>query len=370
MRNALGSFNAPLHPKPEGGEITDSLTAPHDNLPINLQTDARPLCRFLVQQSDVLRLGSVVVVDSYETLLVGRDRQRLPQIRLKELAVSKHHAYIFWDEETTTWSLVDNGSVHGTFITSNAKSGPTVSPDRLSPPRTASLPRSLHDGDQVTIGSTTFGIHIHHDGTPCVACDSDETVKLLTDAKSKPQNLAPALHELPETGREDARIALQRLKNTLLKAPTYSTKRTIGMNPASAYTDRAKRRRQTTVDYGVQVHETATQSTATASSQAYRKHPSLINRQLAVLESADGQTPQSASASPVTTPFSSEHNTPVHAEPLDSCNVGHKLLMKQGWKVGEALGNVTRSDRSALREPLKVRLLERRAGLGSQNSDR
>ncbi|KAH8087512.1 hypothetical protein HD553DRAFT_294176 [Filobasidium floriforme] len=116
--------------------------------------------------------------------ILGRDKHlSLPVLRLKELAVSKIHAAVwFW--------IVDCGSTHGTFL-QNSTDGAKGDPHRLSPARTPSSPFPLKHLDRLTIGSTTFECHLHPDW-PCEHCalndpssvipltDPEESVKATT----------------------------------------------------------------------------------------------------------------------------------------------------------------------------------------------
>jgi hypothetical protein len=55
--------------------------------------------------------------------------------------------------------------------------------------------------------------------------------------------------------------------------------------------------------------------------------------------------------------------------PLPTSNIGHRLLMKQGWTPGNALGvSDPLDDRVGLVEPLEVKSSKNRAGLGIKSS--
>jgi hypothetical protein len=146
--------------------------------------------------------------------ILGRDKHlSLPVLRLKELAVSKIHAAVWFgwrgkhlgeeilrtgaekDEvqeesgmndsgvsmgERRFW-IVDCGSTHGTFLQNSKKDGAGDS-HRLSPARTPSSPFPLKHLDRLTIGSTTFECHLHPDW-PCENCalNDPSSVIPLTD---------------------------------------------------------------------------------------------------------------------------------------------------------------------------------------------
>ncbi|KAG8887456.1 hypothetical protein FRB98_009600 [Tulasnella sp. 332] len=344
---------------------------------------SRPSCRLIVVASDFISKTSVVIVDVHDTVMVGRDRQPAPHIRLKEMMVSKHHAYIFWDDATAGWSIVDNGSVHGTFVTPNdTMNTSTTSPTRLSPARTASLPRSLQHGDRVNIGSTTFEMHIHQDGQPCATCgatDAGKTHLVVVDEKHKkkpPPTDPKSGGQYVNQEKEDPKVTMQRLRKNLLSRSSYqpsSTKRPAPLpaphGESSSYVDRAKKRRYLNVDYGPSGPEAQLDTPGLSSSVGAAPLPARRYHQvMSKLRQVELLGEQSMSSVPHLAVSNPPHgtSTPASQPPLDGDNIGHRLLVKQGWRQGEGLRSVDEPDRSALVEPLQVRMLEHRAGLGSR----
>jgi len=109
---------------------------------------AARLLRLVVKSADSTILPTeqkIAVLDPAEPVSIGRDRSHERRIRLKELAVSKVHATLFWtvDEEVENrgyWAVVDNGSTHGTFIKGDGEKKEI----RLSEPKTSSTPTRLY----------------------------------------------------------------------------------------------------------------------------------------------------------------------------------------------------------------------------------
>jgi hypothetical protein len=107
-----------------------------------------PLLRLVVRSADSAVLSpdqKIAVLDPAEPVSIGRDRSHERRIRLKELAVSKDHATLFWtiDSEVENkgyWAIVDSGSTHGTFIKGDGEKKEA----RLSDPKIASVPSRLH----------------------------------------------------------------------------------------------------------------------------------------------------------------------------------------------------------------------------------
>jgi len=123
---------------------------------------------------------------------------------------------------------------------------------RLSPVRVASVPRRLYHLDSVTIGSTTFVVHIHEDRRPCVECTSGSgsvhQVPLFsvskqgrdttTNATLKRTRDATAIDNMTQASR-DPKKALTMLKRSLLTRHDSAE----SAEGSSIYVDRSARRR-------------------------------------------------------------------------------------------------------------------------------
>ncbi|CEL55891.1 hypothetical protein RSOLAG1IB_01903 [Rhizoctonia solani AG-1 IB] len=309
--------------------------------------------RLIVLSSSVLPCKAVALFDSFEEVSIGRDRCATPRLRLKELAASKYHANIYWDTRTEHWSLVDVGSTHGTHLvspeTSVAKLSGSISNlgytmtelTRLAPSKTASLPRTLSHLQHIIIGSTTLVVHIHDDRLPCDACTitQDNMLDLDVQTKSKVTNGSKG----PEP---NAAESMKALKRNLFSQPLYSGRDSRLADGREAYVNRAELRRQRFPGWREPQPKREPSVSKQVSSRPYpRINPAHIARTLGVSE----QESKSNSPSPI---------------PLD--NVGHKLLTKQGWKPGSALGSHTETGEasSGLLEPLAPQSTTNRRGLG------
>ena len=99
----------------------------------------------------------VASLDPGEPVSIGRDKSYERRIRLRELAVSKSHATLFWtvvgDEPDPEiqgeaseggvggyWAIVDNASTHGTFVRAEGEKRFV----RLSEAKVASVPHRLY----------------------------------------------------------------------------------------------------------------------------------------------------------------------------------------------------------------------------------
>ncbi|THH06543.1 hypothetical protein EW146_g9582 [Bondarzewia mesenterica] len=377
----------------EEGEISDILPAsgydptyewPGEETPlpqIQPSASSRVPLRLVVQNSSILaRKLRLAIIDGYSEVQFGRDVAQpgteTPRIRLKEMEVSKLHATAFWDAGRKEWALVDMGSMHGTFVksqsTSSGGTAMAAAPHngvgevdrrgiRLSMPRVASVPRRLKHLDRVTIGSTTFVAHLHENRLPCVECSASaeevgdeiplfdlktkqrEEVRLTKKRKRE----ANFVEEERTAGGRDVKKALTSLKRDLLSrsgyvSPSASQQPTEGTVLNSArYVDRSARRR-------------ALHSSSAPDSPGLPSTPTTSI--MTPLRQKDNDT-MSAPVTPRPTP----------PAPLTETNVGHKLLAKQGWQPGTALGLLDADSDDARRrlvEPLEVSALAPRAGLG------
>lgn len=329
----------------------------------------RGVFRLLVSSSSVLSQHQrLVIIDhAYGSLELGRDLAPagtgVPRVRLKEMAVSKLHTSVYWDTDCRKWGIVDMGSKHGTFVRAESSSS-SSSAARLSGPRVASLPRTLNHLDEIALGSTAFIAHIHPD-LPCTECSAQvHGNDLIPLFPLIPERLAfgqpgSALSAVKRKRAEDgmtpadARQSLKSLRRTLLSQHVSLPPQ--GTSSSQSYVDRSAKRRA--------LHpEPRTDTPGTSRSNTQSPHP------------APAEEP------------------PVPPRPppaIGSTNVGHQMLLKQGWTPGTALGGESRTASIASADPEdifavstgsdeQVRLVEPlsavpnagRAGIGLSRPDR
>ncbi|KAK0469836.1 uncharacterized protein EV420DRAFT_69711 [Desarmillaria tabescens] len=279
-------------------------------------TQERPVCRLMVDKPSVaLGPGRIVLVDGYSEVQFGRDAlppgSSTPKVRIKAMEISKFHATVYWDTHLKEWAVIDMGSMHGTYLLSSddpSNASPKDRGIRLSPSRAASIPRRLSNMDRLSMGGITFVVHIHQ-SLPCEECsprDVGDEVSLFPSKRKKQQTrsengmVRPAHPPYPKNPKQ----ALALLKQTLLSQHGSGSKSTV-----DRYMDRSARRR------------------ALFSSSA---------------DDSPGVTPWNSTTpnEDRTTPGTPHDAEPISQPgvPLPSTNVGHKLLLKQGWQPGESLG--------------------------------
>ena len=318
--------------------------------------------RFVVIRSGVLPENQkIAVVDAYPEVQIGRDIQpegsATPRIRLKEMEVSKIHATAYWDGARKEWNVVDMGSKHGTFLhLGPVFSDSTDSGMRLSQPRAASIPQRLRHSDHLTVGSTIFAVHIHEDLRPCRECTvsgpKGSEIPLFPPAKrsSMKRTRADAGMDsyistplnLSAPGR-DPKKALTILKRSLLTRHTVpkldsASESTTPVEKPHDYIDRAARRRL--------LHPASRPDTPGVSSPSLHGSCNTATQTPSSIQSMVSQPPTS----------------------LPSSNIGHRLLLQQGWAPGNALGILpdTSEGRIRLVDPLEIKYTQNRAGLGMQ----
>ena len=345
----------------DGGQLDRQECSPPASPVSSKLAHGRPVFRFVVLQSSILpSKHKVAVVDSYSEVQIGRDAAILgssatPRIRLKELEVSKLHATAYWDCARKEWSVVDMGSKHGTWLLHAGAQAVSLGDSkhgvRLSPPRAASIPRRLRHSDHLSIGGTTFMVHIHKDQRPCHDCtisDSETEIPLFPSPKHSAVkrtrhtaglDLDGSFCSRTDRDPKKALIMLKRSLLTRLDPPKHGSTSTATLEKSNEYVDRAALRR--------------------------------------FLRPASGPD---APGTPLTSPISSKALCPASSQdsvpcvsmtvsqpptPLPTSNIGHRLLMKQGWIPGDALGvSDSLDDRVGLVEPLEVKSSQNRAGLG------
>ena len=300
--------------------------------------------RLIRLSSPVLpRSSRVAVLDGHAEVSVGRDVAPSARVRLKEMAVSKFHASIYWDGLRREWGIVDMGSVHGTFVRSAHEPSTSALHERalgtrLSDARKSSMPRVLRHLDQITIGRTTFLVHEHVAGRPCPECATDGSEEITLFApharapKTPPGEDGQSLKRKRGGGAADERDpkkAMAKLKNSLMSRHAPSS----APNPNAGYKDRSALRR-------VLHPEPRVPSTPSS---------------LPHLHADQNPPPDLRIASPPPPP-------PPPPAALPSSNIGHKLLLLQGWNPGTALGE---NPDEGLVEPINVSANAGRAGLGS-----
>lgn len=310
----------------------------------------QPVFRLVVLRSSILpSKQKVVVIDHYHEAQLGRDLQPTgsvtPRVRLKEMAVSKFHATVYWDGARKEWNVVDMGSKHGTFLLSGS-----VSPNledvgiRLSQPRTASIPRRLLHEDRLRIGSTTFSVHIHENQRPCQDCTVSEALEIPlfpSPRKKRTRDTAKLDSDISTLSADERnpKKALILLKRSLLPNHEVEAASAVADHTPIEYVDRAARRRL-------------------LFSSFHSDSPGISNPSANIVTKDAGKLP-----TPMVNP-QLKQDISLPAAPIPSSNIGHQLLVRQGWEPGTALG--VQEDPSGLTEPLEVKPMRNRAGLGSK----
>jgi hypothetical protein len=235
MRDNVSGKSLTYHPSYEfpGDDETTSYPAFHaPTEPTSTPSNDFPICRLVIQEGRFISpKWRFAVIDGYSEVQFGRDAPpagvSTPRIRLKDMEVSKLHATLFWDAERTEWAVVDMGSKHGTFV----GSGQDTNRVRLSASRVASMPKRLKHLDRLSLGSTTFVVHIHENRLPCSGCSAsgkgaDDIIPLFSHRRDSHDGMVAQADRGRKRGPNstddvprNAKRALKSLKQSLLSRP-------------------------------------------------------------------------------------------------------------------------------------------------------
>lgn len=330
--------------------------------PPKVKAAKHTILRLLVSKTAILpRKQQLLDPVDHTELQFGRDVPPpgcdTPRIRLKEMEVSKLHATVYWDKKLQVWGVVDHGSMHGTFVKSEvggSSSQSTLDGEqrgiRLSTSRVASIPRTLRHLDLLSIGSTTFLIHIHESRLTCDKCSTGSATEVPLSVASEntrePTKRSSEAAGLDQGAPVDHKKALKMLKYNLIskRSPHATDPPTVD----TPYVDRAARRR--VQQPGANIPPPGLPYPPQISSSPFRPHKPNPDR-----PSDMYMPPVSVSAAPIA---------------LSNTNIGHRLLQKQGWQPGETLGQIAdvpangTGERTSLLEPIRVSANMGRAGIG------
>lgn len=246
------------------------------SLPPEPQEYRAPPCqlRLVKLTSDVMpEEQKVAIIDGRDGgVSIGRDRSFTARIRCPSMEVSKHHANIFQmgkeggrnSSRDVFFAVADTGSTHGTFLLLDSPPGLTVDAlppitayQRLSPPKQASIPKTLRHLSLLRVGQTVFQAHLHSGWTSCKDCalseDSSNEIPLLIKEKkdtvtSKGDDEAMQTSKAAQNGpiRKVVPIkqAIRNLKTRHLGEATAIPSETSSSSEAKKqYVDRAAARR-------------------------------------------------------------------------------------------------------------------------------
>ena len=236
MRSDVSGNSPTYHPSyefPGGDENHEISSRPgirtHPELTPTPSNDF-PICRLVIQEGRfIAKKCRLAVIDGYSEVQFGRDVSPpgagTPRIRLKDMEVSKLHATLFWDAERAEWAVVDMGSKHGTFV----GSGEDTNRVRLSASRVASMPKRLKHLDRLSLGGTTFVVHIHENRLPCSDCSasgqgSDDLIPLFShqrddETAAQGERSRKRQADSSNDAPRNAKRALASLKHRLLRRP-------------------------------------------------------------------------------------------------------------------------------------------------------
>ncbi|KAJ3408013.1 hypothetical protein HDU80_007161 [Chytriomyces hyalinus] len=328
------------------------------------------IIRLRVLSSDVknLHVGSLAELNS--TLSIGRDALSpaiaRSHLRLRELQVSRIHAKMYVASVlcprrglAVAVFLADLGSTHGSFIDNQ----------RISPPKETNRAEVRH-AQVITIGSTTFEVHIHPEFA-CKGCSISNATTLLDMNTKNSSQIEHASAKVPP--KVPIEVSRKREQNTLKRSLLGASKSCLKADGVPRYTDRSAIRRK--------LHNGGA-ATYTNSSDVQRFREDQPG--FAVEASAAAASPLGATSEPLNQQALVQqylYNRHFHsdsgdspASELDSLkpilepggsmlfdSVGQEMMKKMGWKQGAGMGQ----KEDGIVEPVQAYLrIDAKKGLG------
>ncbi|XP_007903573.1 angiogenic factor with G patch and FHA domains 1 [Callorhinchus milii] len=187
-----------------------------------------PCIRVTVVRSPVLTPGTLFIITAVTSATIGRDKDMDHTIRLPEMAVSKFHAEVYFDQELQQYVLVDQCSQNGTVLNGT----------RILTRKNKCDPHALEHGDEVKIGETVLSFHIHPGTDTCNGCEPGQVIAHLRLNK-KESAAVPVLSKEEKDKLRRRELKQIRVKYGLQNS-AYEECEAL-KNPA--YKDRAGRRR-------------------------------------------------------------------------------------------------------------------------------
>ncbi|OWA51572.1 putative Angiogenic factor with G patch and FHA domains 1 [Hypsibius exemplaris] len=263
-----------------------------------------PCVRIIVYSSSApgISRGDLSIATCDRAFTFGRDAKR--DMILDEDLVSKYHAVISYDHDSSQYRLQDFGSQNGTLLNSR----------RLSDAKEVSEKHELTHQDLISIGSTILIVHIHANTDTCDDC---EPGVVLARAQASRGEIAPVVG-VPA----DASSVKDRHRQKMLEIKKkYGLVKEKYVGPAAPvepdYVDRSRVRR-------------------------------------AVIGSDHPSTERPAAPASVAVPISGD-------------NKGFQMLSKMGWNEGEGLNSKRKADSISEPISTLIRLNET-AGLGADSA--
>ncbi|KAI8834052.1 hypothetical protein BJ741DRAFT_610844 [Chytriomyces cf. hyalinus JEL632] len=321
--------------------------------------------RLRVLSSDIKNLHAGSLAELNSTLSIGRDAVSPPiarsHLRLRELQVSRIHAKMYVASVlcprrglAVVVLLADLGSTHGSFIDN----------ERISPPKETNRAEVLH-AQVITIGSTTFEVHIHPEFA-CKGCSISNATTLLD---MNPKNFAQ-VEQAKAPPKESIEVSRKREQNTLKRSLLGGSKSCLKVDGVPRYTDRSAIRRKLhnggaatyTNSSDVQQFREDQSGFAVAAAAASTLGASSepLNQQALVQQYLYNRHFHSDSGnSPANELDSLKSIEPGGSFLFDS--VGQEMMKKMGWKQGAGMGR----KEDGIVEPVQAYLrIDAKKGLG------
>lgn len=273
-----------------------------------------PCIRAIVIRSEKLNVGTLFII-TYTGGTIGREKDFSHVIRVPDVEVSKTQCTIEFDKERRQFFICDVGSRNGTFLNGV----------RLSESKQKSEPQVITHGDELTLGNTTFHLHIHPGSQTCDSCEPGQVQAQAQGQTQVQQGMSVDLDDEvcitkvvqgnkpinSSSISEQRKSVLKRIKKAYALEESDFCEKAVDGTLTGKYKDRAEvRRTKVGSDVPVVIADDA---------------PASVHR------------------------------------PISTDNVGRQMLEKMGWSEGEGLGR----EGAGRREPVIVEVRDSLRGLGT-----
>lgn len=158
--------DATSSPKTDADELSDGEIRSGPASPVVVD----PCIRVMIVKSDSVDVGTLHMI-TCQGGSIGRDPSNT--ICLPEELVSRHHAKIIYEKESTTFFIKDLKTQNGTLIND----------ERVADPKSNSDPVEVTHRDFIQVGDTVMSFHVHVGNETCFDCEPGNIQAILEAQK-------------------------------------------------------------------------------------------------------------------------------------------------------------------------------------------
>ena len=161
-----GTADATAYSPKTDGELSDGEIRSGPASPVVVN----PCIRAMIVKSDSVDVGTLHII-TCQGGSIGRDPSN--NICLPEELVSRYHAKIIYEKETTTFFIKDLKTQNGTLIND----------ERVADPKSDSDPVEVTHRDFIQVGDTVMSFHVHVGNETCFDCEPGNIQAIIESQK-------------------------------------------------------------------------------------------------------------------------------------------------------------------------------------------